>query len=212
MFKKPTVLIGALVAIAVLGGTFYLLNREFDLLDKIPGFKDDTEIAICDGNICKINHTDKTTEMLVYKEDYEEVEEFTEVYESPDGDYMCFLAQTIVPMWVYFAETDGTDVTKVDLAENCVWSHDSSMFAYTNHTTDVSPHDVHVYDLSTKEITNYTESVNSIDLMRVYEKPVWSDDDKKITSKYTQNDSNSNWAETTGESQITLESGEIEEV
>ncbi|MBN1331385.1 hypothetical protein JW978_00680 [Candidatus Dojkabacteria bacterium] len=213
MFKNlPLKLILAITGgVAIVGAGVLILYDRTDLFDRFPLIgEDEIEIVICDGSICKNNVTDQTSEMLIYKGDYDGVEEFVEVNTSPDGKHICFLAQDMVPRWVYYAEADGTDVREeIALAINCVWSNNSDKFAFINHTTDVSPHNVYVYDIETKETTNLTESVNSYEIERIYQTPVWSDDDSTIRSKYIQYDSTADWAETQGESEINLATGEV---
>jgi len=168
-------------------------------------------IAIEDGNIVK-NYQNGSETILVDKDTYDDVEYFSDVSVSPDHEYMCFLAHKLVPVWMDYATTDGNDVTEVGLAENCVWAHDSTMIAYTNHTTDVSPHDVYVYFLSAIDSTNFTQHLSSDTVTRIYENPVWADDDTTITSLFNSYDSAADWAQTTGFSTITIATGDVEDM
>lgn len=168
-------------------------------------------INIENGNIVKIQQNGSKT-VLVDKDDYDDVEYFSDVSVSPDYQHMCFLAHAFIPVWMDYAKTDGSDVTQTGLAENCYWSNDSTMIAYTNHTTDVSPHDVYVHFLSTDESTNFTEHLSTEHVMRVYENPVWSDDDTTITSLFNSYDDQNDWAQTTGFSIITIATGDVQDV
>ncbi len=165
-------------------------------------------IEIRNGNIVKTQQNGKTT-ILIDKEDYDDIERFSDVATSPDYDYVCFLAHKFIPIWMYYAKTDGSEVTEAAVAENCVWSNDSEKIAYNNHTTDVSPHNVYMYYLSTKNSTNFTGDLSSDPITRIYDKPVWSDDDTTITSAFNSYDDNNNWALTSGTSVIDIETGEV---
>lgn len=168
------------------------------------------EITISDGNVVK-KYSNGREEILVDKSDYEDVIVFSSVTVSPDKEKMCFVSQTLAPMWLYWSHIDGSDVEKVAVAQNCVWSHNSEMIAYINHTTDVSAHNVFYYTLSTGESKNLTGKVNSEDLMRVYRDPAWSDDDSTLTSYYIVTDFE-NMTQNEGTSEIDIETGEITEI
>jgi hypothetical protein len=171
----------------------------------------DWTISIEDGNVVKTQQNGSTA-ILADKNDYDNISEFTQVVTSPDREHMCFIGETLAPWIMYVARTNGIGTTEVGMAMNCVWSHDSSMIAYNNHTTDVSPHNVLVYFLSTGESTNFTGHLSTESVMRVYQDPVWSDDDTTITSLYNSYDDQDNWAQTTGYSIIDILTGEVRDV
>jgi hypothetical protein len=117
----------------------------------------------------------------------------------------------MVPIWVYIVDVDGQGLVKVDVGRDCVWSNNSTMIAYTDHNTDVSPVDVHTYELASGTITNLTESVQTEEIMRVYQLPVWSADDSQITSAYTGINFDDLSDTVSGTSTITLVTGVIED-
>ena len=197
----PTV-VGITLIVTIAG---YIIWKR---VDQKESKTNDVQIMISDGNVVEIS-PDGNLKILVDKNDYEEIQEFSDVAVSPNGEYMCFLAHTIVPIWMYYSSIDGTEVNQVALAENCIWSNNSTMIAYINHTTDVSPHDVYVYSLSTETSTNYTGYLSDETDMRVYKDPVWSDDDSTITSAFIAYDSDDDWSESSGISIITILTGEV---
>lgn len=138
-------------------------------------------IVIKDGNIVKIGDNGEVT-ILIDKKNYPDVQAFTEVNVSPDGEKICFLGQYIVPIWLYYANVDGSNIKRLDIAKNCVWSHDSKKIAYNNHTTDVSPVSIYIYDIEKGTKVDATKKPQKTDFVRVFGKPSWSDDDKFIYS------------------------------
>ncbi len=177
----------------------------------ISDFLFNPEITISDGNVVKQYSSGKEI-TLVDKDDYEDIIRFSAVSQSSDDDKMCFLGHTVAPIWMYWSHIDGSDVTEVGVAENCVWSNDSSMISYTNHTTEVSPHNVYIYDLKDDDDTNMTESVSSLDLMRIYTAPEWADDDSYLTSEYIEYDMENDMASTEGTTKIDVDTGKLEEL
>jgi len=137
------------------------------------------------------------------------VQEFIKAKLSPDGYRLCFLAQTITPIWLYVSESSGKGVRKVAVAKNCVWSHDSLQVAFNNQTTDVSPVDINHYHYQTGVLTNFTKEKSSEEVIRIYQKPKWSDDDKFITAKYVRFAFADYQNQTEGNSRITVDNGEV---
>jgi hypothetical protein len=167
------------------------------------------EIKIVDGNVARVEASGETT-VLVDKTDYEGVTAFANPQLSPDKTKVCFLAQMMVPIWLYYANADGTGVVaEIDLAKNCAWSHNSQRIAYNNHTTDVSPVDVLVYDTATKAKTNYTKDLSTESVIRNYELPQWSVDDKTITSSFGGLDFKNPDNKVSGTSTINLTTGKV---
>lgn len=167
------------------------------------------EIKIIDGNVVKVESSRETT-ILVNKNDYQGVTAFADPQVSPDQTKVCFLAHTIVPVWLYYADTNGSQVVpKIDLAKNCVWSPDSQKIAYNNHTTDVSPVDVRVYDTQTQTKTNYTQNLSTDSLIRAYELPQWSPDSETITAAFTGLDFNNPNHKPAGTSTINLTTSQV---
>ena len=185
--KSKIKLFIVLIVIFVISFAVYKL-----LFKKHPSQPGEVEssIEIVDGSIYRVYKTGNK-EMLVDKEDYDTIMEFTYVAESPDGKKICFLGQSMVPIWLYYGnlnESKVTSVKRIDSARNCVWSNNSQKISYNNHTTDVSPVNVYVYDIKTDESTNFTESLQSredIYEIRFYKEPKWSDDDSEVISPYS---------------------------
>lgn len=182
--------------------------------------KIEKQISIKNGNIIEtINNQEK---ILVNKKEYNQIKEFTQVVVSPDQEKMCFLGQAVVPIWLFWSATDGTNVNQIAVAKNCVWNNQSNQFAFNNHTTDVSPIDVYNYNIEAKKKTNLTETVSlktlpgstpasPKEVYRFYELPSWSADDKTITSKYSLLYMDGTSRKGTGISEINLETGEIKD-
>lgn len=180
--KSPIVFIFIILASVSLAFAGYRLVKkpQSQLKEEIS-----REIKIIDGNICQVASGE--TKILVNKDDFksESIIEFIEVKVSPDKSKMCFLGRTIVPIWLFYSNIDGSEAAKVGVAKNCVWSPDSQKIAYNNHTTDVSPVNVLTYDLSSGKITNLTKVVQQGSVLRAYQLPQWSEDNNKITSQFT---------------------------
>ena len=178
-----------------------------------PEVKPQTKIEIKGGNLVAVGENDEA-KIIADKNDFEEdsIENFISVETSPDQSKICFIGQSIVPEWLYIADIDGSNVQKITVAQNCVWSHDSQKIAYNNQTTDVSPVDVYVYDLSSQKSTNYTKGDASANKFRSYQQPEWSDDDQNLTSAYTVIDFDNMQKQESGEVSIDLNSGKINEI
>lgn len=166
------------------------------------------QVKIIDGNVCRVDSSGET-KILVDKKGFEGVDSFSDPQVSPDKTKICFLAHTMVPIWLYYTNIDGSQVAKIDVAKNCSWSHDSQKIAYNNHTTDVSPVDVLVYDISLKKITNLTSHLSSESAIRAYELPQWSADDSKITSNFGGLDFENPSNKIQGTSVIDLSTGKV---
>ncbi len=128
---------------------------------------------------------------------------------SPNGYRLCFLAETVTPIWLYVSESNGEGARKVTIAKNCVWSHDSVQIAFNNHTTDVSPVDVNHYHYRTGVLTNFTKDKSTEEVIRIYQKPKWSDDDKFLTAKYVRFAFADFENKTEGNSRVTVATGEV---
>jgi hypothetical protein len=177
----------------------------------LPGQSEDSwKVKIIDGNIYKVYSSTKK-ELIVSTTDIkgEMIQSFIAVELSPDRSKICFIGQSMVPQWLYYASSDGTGITKVGLGKNCVWSGSSKKIAYNNHTTDVSPVNVLVYDLAQAKTTNYTKSVQSENLFRAYTTPIWSSDDKTVTSEFSSLALDGTGTSKRGTSVIDLASGKV---
>jgi len=112
---------------------------------------------------------------IIYAKNIEGAESLSNLAISPDGKKICFLVHTITPIWLYVANVNGSNLKRVNLAKNCVWSPDSKFVAYNNHTTDVSPVDVFTYNPITVIIKNFTTGRAKAGFMRSYDTPEWLD-------------------------------------
>lgn len=177
--KTRFIVVAGLVVVCV--GGYFLLNK----LPKTPSNGDPSyNVKIIDGNVCQV-FAESGIAVLVDKNDFDNIDSFFDVAVSPDNSKLCFLGQSMVPMWMFYSDSDGKEVTRVGVAKNCVWSNDSQTIAFNNHTTDVSPVNVLIYNTVFKETLNLTASTSTEDIMRVYDIPVWSADDSQITSQFT---------------------------
>jgi hypothetical protein len=181
------------------------LIRVGDIKKIIPA-EEGFEIKVDDGNIVRVSG--KTEEILIDKKDHEGISEFIKVWVSPDEKKLCFTGQAMVPMWLYISDIDGSNVVKVAVGKNCSFSPDSTNIAYNNHTTDVSPVNVFVYDIELAKKTNLTTSLSSDDIYRVYNTPTWIND-VKIESEYEEIDFNDFTNKKLGISEINIKTGEI---
>jgi hypothetical protein len=173
-----------------------------------------SEIKIVDGNVCQVTASGGV-KILVNKQDYqsESISAFDKVATSPDGTKMCFLGHSPVPIWLYSANINGSNVVKVGLSKNCVWSHNSQKIAFNNHTTDVSPVDIYIYDTLSGKTDNLTQSLQSqskADAIRFYGTPAWSEDDSEISSKFVASDM-SDQEQMNGVSVINVATGKAED-
>lgn len=168
-------------------------------------------IEIVDGSVVRLYKL-RDREVLVNKDHYNSISEFIYVSVSPDKEKICFLGKTPVPIWLYYGIFDKglvKEIERIGMAANCVWANDSQKIAFNNHTTDVSPVDVYVYDLETKETFNLTKSLQpddkeGTDNIRFYQNPIWSPDDLEVTAAFTTFDSS-------GVTTVNLLTGEIKD-
>lgn len=166
-------------------------------------------IKIVDGNVSRIKSSGEI-EILVDKTDYQEqgVTAFRKVKISPDDKKICFLAETVTPVWLYYAQLDG-EVRRVGLGKNCFWSPDSQKIAFNNHTTDVSPVNILLYDTVTHSQTNLTKNTAAAGYVRHYGEPQWSDDGQTIRASYSSMETIGGAAGESGEVLIALATGEV---
>jgi len=113
---------------------------------------------IRDNNIVEVVSKDNF-KVIVRGEDLEGMESLSGLMVSPDKQKLCFLVNTIVPIWLYVYDFGSGDLSKVDVAKNCFWSPDSRYIAYNNHTTDVSDISVLIYDTDKKVIKDYMKGM-----------------------------------------------------
>jgi hypothetical protein len=118
-------------------------------------------------------------ETLVNGEDIEGLESVVSLSVSPDSKRLCFLVQTMVPIWMYTFDLGSGELTKIDVATNCYWSPDGNNIAYNNHTTDVSDIDVYLYNFNSGEIENISEDVTPTptDLLKQCQEIYWEDNE-----------------------------------
>ena len=116
------------------------------------------------------------TKVVIKGDRIEDMMELSDLGVSPNGENLCFLVRTIVPVWLYLSDSSGENLAKVDLAKNCVWSPGSRYIAYNNHTTDVSPVDIKIYDITTGDIKNLTGDVAEPGYIRNYSTPTWDNE------------------------------------
>lgn len=145
-----------------------------DIVDHQSKFK---EFEIKDDDIVLVLSSGEF-EILVNGEAIEGLESIVDLSVSPDGKKMCFLVQTMVPMWLYIYDLEKEELIKVDTAKNCYWSPDSRYLAYNNHTTDVSDIDIHMYEFDTGDIENVSKDIIPVptDLLRQCQETNWVDD------------------------------------
>lgn len=161
-----------------------------------------------------LEKSDGDTEILVNKDDFtqDSVTEFTQVNVSPDGQKICFLGATMAPTWMYYADVDGSNAEKTAVAKNCVWSPNSQKIAFNNHTTDVSPVNVLVYDLAQDQQVNLTKSKQSTNRFRIYQKPRWVEDSVKLRADFETFDFANPEDKVSGTSEIDLELKQVSDL
>ena len=140
------------------------------------------DLEIRNNDIVEVVSPD-AVKLIIDGDKIENFESFSNLSISPDSKKMCFLVSTITPIWLYVANVDGSDLKRVGLAINCVWSPDSTKVAYNNHTTDVSNSDIYVYYLPSGASANLTNWPQSTESVRIYSVPGWTSN-SKIKSSY----------------------------
>lgn len=136
-----------------------------------------SKYEIKDNNIVEIISTEDS-KILVNGSDIAGLESMSDLSLSPDGNKICFLVNTIVPVWLYVYDIEANELSKVDTAKSCYWSPNSQYVAYNNHTTDVSPINVLVYDTKTEEIKNLSQNIVSTNKFIQCNDPSWVSDDE----------------------------------
>jgi Tol biopolymer transport system component len=146
-----------------------------------------SEFKITDGNLYISDENGSNFEIAVNASDLEEESQISTYVVSPTKTNVCFLVQTFGPEWLYYAKIENgklTGVQRIALGENCVWNHEGNMIAFTNSTSDVSPHNVYLFDVATKNNNPLTFYKYDDEYLRMYKVPSWSADDKYIYSNY----------------------------
>lgn len=173
----------------------------------------DYDFQIIGGNVYKI-FSDGRQQIVADTADYssDSIEEFTQVFASLDKSKICFLGQSIVPLWLYLADSDGGSVQKLAPAVNCIFSNDSSKIIYNNHTTDVSPVDVFLYDLRSSEKKNLTKQLEGdFDFcnFRMYSNPIWIDE-SNLSADYSVFKCEDSGQPEKGSATINIQTGQIQ--
>jgi len=137
------------------------------------------EIKIIDNDIVEMLSPDALN-LLVDGDKIEGAEYISDLSLSPDGKKFCFLVHTIVPVWLYLYDLENEELIKVDVGKNCYWSPNGNYVAYNNHTTDVSPINVLVYELNTGKIKNLSENIVSTDAFVQCKDIFWEDENKLL--------------------------------
>jgi hypothetical protein len=137
-------------------------------------------ILIKNNNIVEILSVNEE-EVIIEGSEIEGMESITDLSLSPDGRRFCFLVKTIVPVWLYVYDLENEELIKVDTAKNCHWSPDSKNIAYNNHTTDVSPIDIYIYNVSSGEKTNITKDFFGTDFIGQFCNISWKNE-KEISA------------------------------
>lgn len=168
------------------------------------------QVQIINSNVC-LRKENGQVEVLVDQENFASISRFADVSVSPDQKKICFLGHTATPIWLFWANIDGSEAIQVAPAKNCVWSPDSQKIAYNNHVTDVSPVDVYLFYLTTQESQNLTQRAVEQGYLRFYETPRWSPDGQKISAKFTTIELPDERTRKKGLSEINLSTGEIKD-
>lgn len=175
-----------------------------------PSIKPESELKIMDGSIYRFK-PDGEKEIIIDKKDLAKVEKIISAKISPDKDKICFIGESMIPLWLYVADIDGSNINEIAVAKNCVWSSSGNMISYNEHNTDVSPVDVYTYNINTGKKKNLTEEVQQQDNIRIYDKPHWLEGDTKIIAPYKSLSMDGSGDQGKGTSIINLKSGEIVE-
>ena len=136
---------------------------------------EDLEISVVNKDIVR-KISEDSFEVLVKGEDLEGVESIIDLKLSPNGNKLCFLVETIVPIWLYTYDLETKEVEKIDVGKNCVWSPEGRYIAYNNHVTDVSPINVLIYDTEEKSIRNLSEKLVSTENFLQCQEISWLDE------------------------------------
>lgn len=170
------------------------------------------EIKIIGDNIFRVKASGET-EILVNINDPVFTTDFivtlSEVQTSPDKSKICFVGMPPAPdPLVYYSDLNSGEIFKVGWGKNCFWSPDSQKIAFNNYATDVSPVNIFVYDLLSKESRNLTKDAAGEGFIRYYDPPEWIDN-TKILTKFTSVDMPNGTSRTEGTSIINVSTGEI---
>src|SRR3989344_4890786 len=168
------------------------------------------DIRIDDGNVVGVDQNGKKT-VLINKSKFtgDGIKNFSEVKVSPDGSLMCFIGNTDSPAtFLYYSDVGGKTPFRITGGKNCVWSHDSGKIAFNNVVSDVSPVDVFIFIINSKDLKNITRIVGG-EFIRFYEIPEWSQDDNFIVSNFTAFDPSGTLQSYTGSSAINATTGEV---
>jgi hypothetical protein len=111
---------------------------------------------------------------------------FSDFRLSPDKLKVCFAVWPPAPApSIYISGINGENLTEVpNSGEKCVWSHDSTKIAFTDHMTDISQINIYVYDLNTRVTENISDQSYYDSVVRFYSIQKWSIDDKKIIGDF----------------------------
>ncbi len=175
-----------------------------------PSIRPESELKIMDGSIYRFK-PDGEKKIIIDKKDLDKVEKIISAKISPDKDKICFIGESMIPLWLYVADIDGSNINGIAVAKNCVWSSSGNMIAYNEHNTDVSSGDVYTYNINTNKKRNLTEEVQQEDNIRIYDQPHWLEGDTKIIAPYKSLSMDGSGDQGSGTSIINLESGVIVE-
>lgn len=162
-----------------------------------------------DGNIVSVLSPD-LVEMVVDYKKIENAEKIISLSYSNTTNKMCFIVQTITPLWVYVGNTDGTELKQIALASKCEISPDGTKAAFINHVTDVSKTDVYIYDFTNEKTSNLTKSSNRVGYQRNYMEIKWNENNV-IEAVYNDWDQKNYQTAIPGVSIIDTQSGSVTE-
>jgi hypothetical protein len=134
------------------------------------------KLEIRNGDIVSVLSPD-LVELIVNHSDLDNVEGIISLSYSTKTGKMCFIAETITPKWMYVANTDSTDLKRIDLGSKCGVSPDGTKAAYINHVTDVRRTDIYLYRYSSGKSVNLTEGAKRMGYQRNYVAFVWVSDE-----------------------------------
>lgn len=165
------------------------------------------EVEVRNKDIVRVVSPD-AVKLVVDGSKIKNFESFSDISVSPDGEKISFIVHTITPSWLYVSDIDGGNLKKVGLGKNCLWSPDSKYVAFNNHTTDVSPIDVYVYNYNSGEVKNLTASLSDPDYFKQFSNIKWLNNEI-IESSYTRFPENDLTKVTEGSYKINVITGAV---
>jgi hypothetical protein len=176
-----------------------------------PSFSPD-QINIINGSIYNSLPTGENR-LLVTKDDYTGtgITGFARVNVSPNNKRLCFESLPPSPQpALYISDVTGENVKEVEKkATSCRWMAGSNRILYVNSASGNNPVDIYMYDMSSEEMNNLTESLAEEGFVKYFKLGDVNDSGDKLVCSFDKEEISNPGTMTEGTCSVDLSTGEV---